>query len=116
IRMRFLNFIEHQHRIRSSVDSVCQQTTLIEADISRWRSNQPRHSVTLSVLAHIEANKLDTQNHRNLFSQLRLAYTCRTRKEKTSDGLLGLAQAGTRQLDGTNDLLDRMILAEDHAF
>src|SRR6267378_2426182 len=44
------------------IDSVREQAALIEADITRWRADQPRNGVALHVFAHVEAQKLDAHD------------------------------------------------------
>ena len=62
-RMRFLDFIQQHHRVRVFGHCFGQQSTLVETDVTRRRTDQPRHRVALHVLGHIKANQLDAQHH-----------------------------------------------------
>ena len=42
VRMRLLDLVEQQHRVRVLVDRVGQQAALVEADIARRRADQAR--------------------------------------------------------------------------
>ena len=50
-----------------------------------------------------------------LLGELGLADAGRAGEEERADRLVGVAEAGARELDGADDLLDRVVLAEDHA-
>ena len=95
LRVRLLDLVEQHDCVRILGDGLCQQPTLIEPDITRWRTNQARYRMTLHVLRHVEANQLDTENHRELPGDFCLADAGRARKQEHADGLVFLAQAGT---------------------
>ena len=76
IGMCLLYFIEEQHRVRISVDSVGQETSLVEADITRRSANQAGDRVLLHIFAHVKTNKLNAHGVRQLFRHLRLADAC----------------------------------------
>ena len=61
IRVRLLDLVEQQHRVRRLVDRVGQQAALIEADVAGRRADQARHRVPLHVLRHVEAQEADAQ-------------------------------------------------------
>lgn len=42
VRMSFLDFIEQQHAVRMLIDRVGQKAALIETDITRRGTDQPR--------------------------------------------------------------------------
>ena len=114
IRMRLLDFVEQQHRVRRLPDRVDQQAALFVADVSRRRADQARHRVLLHVLRHVEAQELDLEHARQLPRQLGLADAGRAREQEVAHRLVGRAQARSRQLDRRGDLLDRRVLPEDH--
>ena len=114
VRMRLLDLVEQQHRVRLLGDGLGQQPALVESDIARGRADQPRHGVTLHVLGHVEAHQLDAQREGQLPSHLGLAYARGAREQERADGLLGSCQTRTRHLDGGRQCLDGRILAEHH--
>ena len=114
VRMRLLDLVEQQHRMRRLPDRVDQQSALFVADVARRRADQPRHRVLLHVLRHVEAQEFDLEHARELPRQLRLADAGRTREQEVAHRLVGRAQARARQLDRRRDLFDRRVLPEDH--
>ena len=71
--MRFLDLIEQHHGVRILADGLGQQTALIEADVARRRTDQPRHRVAFHVLGHVKTNQLDAHQHRQLPCDFSLA-------------------------------------------
>ena len=114
VRMRLLDLVEQQHRVRLLGDGLGQQPALIEADIARRRADQTRHGVPLHVLGHVEAHQLDAQREGQLPRHLGLAHTRGAREQERADGLLGPCQARARHLDGGRQCLDGRILPEHH--
>ena len=91
VRMRLLDLVEQQHRVRLLGDGLGQQPALIEADIARRRADQTRDGVTLHVLGHVEAHQLDAQREGQL-PRLGLAHARGAREQERADGLLGSCQ------------------------
>ena len=56
IRMRLLDFIQQDDRIRPPPDALGEIAALVIADISRRRSDQARHRMFFHVLRHIDAD------------------------------------------------------------
>ena len=54
IGMGLLDFVEQEHGMRMLVDGIGEQPALIEPDIARRRTDQPRNRMTLHVLRHVE--------------------------------------------------------------
>src|SRR2546422_6116600 len=57
IRMRFLDLVEQDDRVRPAPDRFRQLATLFVADVSRRRANQSRDSVPLHVLRHVDPHQ-----------------------------------------------------------
>ena len=77
IGMCFFDFIEQQNAVWLFGHGIGEQTALIKADITRWRTNQTRHRVPFHVLGHVEANQLNTEHECELFRELGFADACR---------------------------------------
>ena len=107
IRMRLLDLIEQQHRMRMLVDRFGQQTALVEADVARRRADQARHRVALHVLGHVEADQLDAERDRELARHFGLADAGRAGEQERADRLALVAQPGARHLDRRGQRLDR---------
>ena len=115
IRMRLLDFIEEYDRVWLSADSLGQLTTLLIADVARCRTDQSRYGVLLHVLGHIDTNHGVLVIEEVLcegLRQLRLTYTGRTHEEEGTDRSCRILDAGLRTLDGLDDLLHRLVLAD----
>ena len=41
VRMRLLDFVEQQHRVRRLAHGIDEQTAFFVADVSRWCTNEP---------------------------------------------------------------------------
>ena len=113
--MGLFDLVQQENRVRIARNRVGQQAALIEADVSRRRANQPRDRMLLHILAHIEAQKLETQGFRQLLGNLGFAHAGRSREQKRANRLFGLTQAGARQPNSPHQGFNRRILAKDHA-
>ena len=112
VRMSLFELVKQQHAMRVLVHAVCQQSPLVEPDVS-WRgSDQPRNGVPFHVLGHVEAVQLDRQGLRQLASDFRLADPGWTREQVVADGFFRFPKAGTRKLDGRRQRLDCHILTK----
>ena len=80
IRVRLLDLVEQQHRVRRLADGVDEQAAVLVADVAGRRADEPRHGVLLHVLRHVEAQELDAQHPRQLPRQLGLADAGRARR------------------------------------
>src|SRR4030088_1638816 len=98
--------------MRRLVDSVGEQTALVEADISRRRANQARYRVPLHVLAHVEADELNAHDLGELPRNFGLADAGRSREQKRADRLVRMTQSRTCELDRARDRIDRLVLTE----
>ena len=113
LRMRFLDLVEQHHGVRVLADRLGQQAALVEADVSRRCADEARHRVAFHVLGHVETNQFDTEAMGQLARDLGLAHAGRAGEQERTDGLVFLAQARARHLDGPGQRLDGPVLAED---
>ena len=56
--VRLLDLVEQYHAVRMLGHCIGQQAALIETDIARRRTDQPRYGMTLHVLGHIESESI----------------------------------------------------------
>ena len=84
VRVRLLDLVEQQHRVRVLGDRLGQQPALVEADVSGRRADQARHRVALHVLGHVEADQLDAHGVGELARDLGLADAGRARRTGSS--------------------------------
>jgi len=91
-----------------------QLSALFVADVAGRGADQPRDGVALHVLRHVEAQQLDAQVMRQLLGYLGLAHPGGAGEQEAAHRSFRLAQVGARDLDGGNQALDRLVLAEDH--
>ena len=82
---------------------VDQQAALLEADVAGRRADQPRHRVLLHVLAHVVADELVAEMHRELLGQLGLADAGRAGEQEAAGRTIRLPEAGARALDRARD-------------
>ena len=116
IRMRLLDFVEQQHRVRMLGDRLGQQAALIEADISGRRADQTRHGVTLHVFGHVEADQLHAHGIGELPRHLGLADAGGAGEQEAAGRLLRIAQTAARHLDRRGQRIDGLVLTEHHGF
>src|SRR5574337_2230683 len=101
--------------MRMLIDSVGQQSSLIESHIAGRRADQPRDGVTLHVFGHVEADQLESKADGELPGGFGLADAGWAREEVTADRLLRIPQARARELDRRSQRRNRLILAVDGA-
>ena len=56
VRMRLLDFVEQDHRVRTAAHQLGQVTPFLVADVARRRADQPRDRVLLHELRHVDAH------------------------------------------------------------
>ena len=115
VRMRLLEFVEQDDAVRVRADRVDEQATLLEADVSRRRADEPRDRMLLHVLAHVEADELVAELIRQLLGELRLADACRPREQEAARRPVRLAESRPRSFDRLRDDMDGLALTEHHA-
>mmetsp|Transcript_1492 Transcript_1492/g.3233 ORF Transcript_1492/g.3233 Transcript_1492/m.3233 type:complete len:249 (+) Transcript_1492:664-1410(+) len=114
--MGLLHLIEKHDGIRLPSNGIGKLTTLVVSDIS-WRcTNQPRHSMLLHKLRHINANEgffRIKHEIRQRFAKLRLSDAGRSKEDETRNRLTWIIEAGPRSLNGLGHNLDGLILTLD---
>ena len=113
ILMGLLDLIEQQNRVGIFANALDEQPALVVTHITGRGSDQTRHRVLLHVLAHVEAQKRNTEGLGQLFREFGLANTCGAREQETTARAIDTRQSRAPAFDGTHDRLDRRILAED---
>ena len=114
VRVCLLDLVEQQHRVGMLVDLLSEQPALVEADISRWRTNQARDRVSLHVLRHVESDELHAQDAGELACHLGLADPGRTGEQEGGDGFLLVSQPGTVHANRGGECIDGLVLAIHH--
>ncbi len=117
IRMRLLDFVEENHRIRPAPHGFGQLPAFVVANISRRRANQPGHGVFLHVLAHVDAHHGLLVVEQELGQRPRglgLAHARRPEEDERADGPLRIAQPRARTANRIGHNGQRRVLP-DHA-
>ncbi len=109
VRMRLLDLVEQQHRVRLLGDRLGQESALVEADVAGGRADQARHRVPLHVFGHVEAVQLDPHAVGELARDLGLADAGGPAEEEAADRLLRIGEPGARGADRRHQRLDRLI-------
>ena len=116
VRVRLLDLVQQQHRVRVLGDGLGQQSALVEADVTGRRADEARHRVPLHVFRHVEADEFEPEHARQLARHLGLAHAGRTGEQVRADRLLRMAEPGARHLDRRRQRRDRLVLPEHHDF
>ena len=85
VRVRFLDFVQQQHRMWMLDDRISQQTALIKTNVSRRRTNQTADGMAFHILGHIKAQKLNAQSFRKLYRHLCFPDPGRAGKQERTD-------------------------------
>src|SRR3989454_3993471 len=109
VRVRLLDLVEQQYRVRLLGDCLGEQAALLEADVSRRCADETRHRVPLHVLGHVEADQLDAHAVGQLSRHLRLADAGGSREQEVAYRLLRVAQARACHLDRRGQSIDRLV-------
>ena len=97
VRMRLLDFVEQDDRVRIALHLLGELPALFVADVSGRRADQLRHRVLLHVLGHVEADErvvAAEQEVRQRARQLGLADAGRTEEHEAADGPVRILQPG----------------------
>ena len=97
--MRFLDFIEKQHRVRFPADCLCQLTTFIVPNITGRRSDQTGDGEFFLVFRHVDSGHhilVIEEIFRQCLGQFRLANARRTQEDEGSDRPFLILQSGPR--------------------
>ena len=116
IRMRLLDFVEQDDRIRSTLHAFGQLTALFVAHVSRRRADQLGDRVLFHELGHIEADQRLLAAEHELRQGARhfgFADAGGSEEEERADGPVRALQAGARAADGAGQGADRLVLRDD---
>ena len=72
--------------------------------------------MALHIFGHIETQQLQTLRHGELFRDFGFTHACWPCKEVRANRLIRLAQSGAGEFDRRGNLVNRVVLAKDHAF
>ena len=115
VGVRFFYFIKENNAVRSAADFFGQLTALVIADISGWRTDEPRGHVLLHIFGHIEPyHRVLVAEKRvgKCFAKLRFAYTCRAEENKRTGRAFGVFEPDSAAPYCPRDRADRLILAD----
>src|SRR5882762_8056534 len=116
VRVRFLDLVEEQHRVRLLGDRFRQETALVETHVTGRCADKTRHRVPLHVFGHVEAVQFDPHAVRELARDLGLSDPCRSREEEGPDRLLRIGQTRARGADRGHQRFDGLVLPEHDRF
>ena len=118
LRVGFLDLVEQDHRIGSSLDGLGQESPLLVAHVAWRRANQPRHRVLFHELRHVQTHHgllVVEQKLGQGSRQLRLAHSGRTQKNEGSDGPVLVLQSGTAPANRVGHRGQSLSLTDDPA-
>ena len=116
IRMRLLDLVEQDDRVRVALHLLGELPALLVADVSGRRADQLRHRVLLHVLRHVEADQrvvAAEQEVGDRARQLGLADAGRSEEDEAADRTVRRLQPGARAPDGARQRRDRRVLRDD---
>src|SRR6516165_5531772 len=99
--MGLFNLVKQKNTMRMLVDTVGEQTALIETHIPGRRADEPRHRVPLHIFGHVEANHLYAQRDCELLRHLGLADAGGAGEQVAADRLFRFTKSCTSELDGS---------------
>src|SRR6266849_50137 len=117
VRVRLLDFVKQDDRIRTPPYLLGKLSALFVADIAGRRADQPRYGVPLHVLGHVDAHHgvlVVKEEFSKSARQLGLAHASRPEKNERANRTLGIAESGARAANGVRNPLQCRVLA-DHA-
>src|SRR5262249_28086020 len=114
--VRLLDLVEQQHAVRTPANGLGELATLLVADVSGRRADQPRHGVLLHVLGHVDADHgllAVEQELRQGAGELGLSHAGGSEEDERADRPVGVLDAGARADDRAGHRLDGLVLADD---
>ena len=115
--MGLFDFIEQNHGIGTTTNTLGELTAFFKTDVSRRGANQPADVVLLHVLGHVDLNQsffVAEHEFGQRLGQQRLTDSGRASKQEAAGRTLGVLQTTAAATHGFRHLLDRLVLA-DHA-
>ena len=116
IRMRFLDLIEQNNRIRFSAHCLGKLTALLVAYVSRRRSDQTGDGVFFHVFTHIDSNHvvlIVKQLFCQRFCKLCFTDTGRSKEQERTDRFCRIFDSGFGTDDRIRNLCNCLILTND---
>ena len=116
VGVRLLDLVEENDGVGPPANGLRQAAALLVADVSRRRTDHPRHRVLLHVLGHVDPHDgvlVVEQELRERPGELRLSHAGRPDEEEGADRPFRVREAGARTAHGVGDGLDGLLLAHD---
>ncbi len=116
VRVRLLDLVEQDHRVRTPAHGLGQLTTLVVADVPRRRTDQTGHRMLLAVLAHVDADHralVVEQELRQRFRELGLTDTGRAQEHERTRRPVGVGHPGAAAAHRIRHRGHRRLLADD---
>ena len=95
-------------------DCFGKQPTLVKPHVPRGRSNKAADRMTLHVLRHIKANKLNTKQIGQLTGNLRLTNTGWATEKERTNGLFGLSKPRASHFNCSSKGINGGLLPKDN--
>ena len=116
VRVRLLDFVEQDDRVRVALDALGELPALFVADVAGRRADQLRNRVLLHVLRHVEAHQALLAAEQEAGQRARdfgLADAGRSQEQERAGRTVAGLQAGARTADGARQRRNRLLLADD---
>ena len=116
VGMGLLDLVEEDDRVRPAADGLGQLPALLESDITGRRADEPRHRVSLHVLAHVDPHHrllVVEQEAGEGAGRLRLADARGPEKNERTDWTIGVLKPRARTTNGVRHRVDRYRLTND---
>ena len=116
VRVGLFDLVEEDDGVGPAAHRLGQLPTLIEADVARRRADQPRHSVLLHVLRHVDADHgrlVVEEEFGERTGGLRLADARGPEEDEAADGPLGVRETRAAATNRVGHGGKRLILADD---
>ena len=115
LRVRLLDLVEQNHRVRAASNSLGQLTALLVADIPGRGTDEPRHRVLLAILRHVDAHDrllVVEQQLGERLGELGLAHAGGAEEQKRPRRLVRVGNARTRPAHRIRHRFDRASLTD----
>ena len=117
VRMRLLDLVEQDHRVRLAAHGLRQVAALLVADVSRRRADQPRDRMLLHELGHVDPDEVVFRVEQELgerLAQLGLADAGRAEEQERAVRLASGSPSPARERRiASATSLHRLVLADD---
>ena len=114
--MRFLDFVEQHHGIRTAPHGFRQLAAFVVADVARRRAHQARNGVLFLILRHVDADQralVVEQELRQRPRQLGFAHAGRAQEQKAADRPLRILQSAASAHHRVGNGVDGLVLPDD---